>query len=323
MTELKNSNSGDGVITSTSMKVRPRRPWYHKHFKVWQLYVMIALPVALLIVFSYIPILGNVIAFQNFSIRKGFHSPFVGLKYFKIFLNLPIFWDIIRNTVLVSVYSIIVGFPFPIILALAFNELTSAKVKKTIQTITYAPFFISTVVMVSIVMQVLSYRFGVINEVIKIFGGNPVNFIAEPGLFRSIYVWSGVWQMAGYQAVLYIAALSSVDPTLYEAAIIDGTTKFQRMLNIDIPSIMPTIIITFILSTGGILSVGFEKVFLLQNPGNYKVSEVISTYVYKIGIQQAQFSLSAAIGLFNAVVNFVLLFTVNQIAKKVSDISLF
>ena len=307
------------VINKTSEKL-----WYYKHVKVWQLYALVAIPVILLIVFAYIPMIGNIIAFQDYSIRKGyFQSPFVGLKYFKQFFNLPIFWDILRNTVLLSVYSLLAGFPFPIILALAFNEIVSQKLKKIFQTITYAPFFISTVVMVSIIMQVLSYRYGVANEFIKLFGGSSVNFMGESDFFRSIYVWSGVWQGAGYGAILYIAALSSIDPELYEAARVDGANKFQKMLNIDIPGIMPTIIITLILSTGGILSVGFEKVFLLQNPANYGVSEIISTYVYKIGVKQAQFSLSTAIGLFNAVVNFVILFAVNKIARRFSDTSLF
>lgn len=323
MKKFKTSLVDGQILAIDNNKIALKKPWYYKHIKAWQLYAMMALPVLLLILFSYIPILGNVIAFQDYSITKGFHSPFVGLKYFKIFLNLPIFWDLIKNTMILSIYSIIIGFPFPIILALAFNELSNMKVKKVLQTITYAPFFISTVVMVSLVMQVLSYRYGVINTVIKFFGGSPINFIAESGMFRSIYVWSGVWQMAGYNAILYIAALSGVDPSLYEAATIDGASKFKRMLNVDIPSILPTIIITLILSTGGMLSIGFEKVFLLQNPGNYYVSEIISTYVYKIGVKQAQFSLSTAIGLFNAVVNFIILISVNKIAKKMSDISFF
>lgn len=284
---------------------------------------MVFVPLVLLIVFAYIPMFGNVIAFQDYTLRTGFNSPWVGMKYFKQFFNLPIFWQILWNTLLLSVYSIAVGFPFPIILALAFNELTRARSKKVLQTITYAPYFISTVVMVSIVMQVLSYRYGVVNALIKACGGQAIDFMSKPQAFRPVYVWSGVWQGAGYGSVLYIAALAGVDPSLYEAAIIDGASKFKRMIHIDIPCILPTIVITLIMSTGSILSVGFEKVFLLQNPANYSVSEIISTYVYKIGIKQAQFSLSTAIGLFNAVINFLILFAVNQAAKKLSDISLF
>jgi len=308
-------------ITTVTVK---KRKWYKKFLRTWQLYMFILIPFIYIIVFAYIPMIGNSIAFTDFSFRKGyFGSPWVGLKYFKQFFQTPIFWRILRNTVLLSLYSIAAGFPFPIILALAFNELTNQKVKKTLQTITYAPYFISTVVMIGIVTQVLSYRYGVVNEIIKMLGGKPIDFMGESSLFRSIYVWSGIWQGAGYGSILYIAALSQVDISLYEAAILDGASKIQRTIYIDIPSIMPTIIISLILSTGSILSVGFEKTYLLQNPLNYDVSEVISTYVYKVGVNQAQFSFSTAVGLFNSVVNFTIILTVNYIARRFSETSLF
>lgn len=295
-----------------------------KYRRTWQLYAIAATPILLFLIFNYIPMIGNLIAFQDYSIRKGlFGSDFVGLKFFHQFINLPIFWNILRNTISLSMLGIAIGFPMPIILALAFNEIGNAKMKKTMQTITYAPYFISTVVMVSILMQVFSYRFGVVNQIIMAFGGAKIDFMATPSFFRPLYVFSNVWQTAGYSAILYIAALSSIDSTLYEAATIDGASKFRRVIHIDIPGILPTIIITLILSTGSILSIGFEKVFLMQNPANYSVSEIISTYVYKIGIKQAQLSLSTAIGLFNAVVNFMLLMVVNTVAKKASQISLF
>lgn len=301
-----------------------KRKWYIPYQQTWQLYVIIALPVILVAVFNYIPMVGNIIAFQDYSVRKGmFGSSFVGFKYFKQFIDLPIFWDIIRNTVSLSIMSLVIGFPFPIILALAFNEVSNAKVKKTMQTITYAPYFISTVVMVGIVMQFFSYRFGVVNGFIRMFGGTPIDFMANPSYFRPLYVFSGIWQTAGYSAILYIAALSSIDSTLYEAATIDGASRFQRMLHIDIPGILPTIIITLIMNAGGILSVGFEKAYLMQNPANYSVSEIISTYVYKVGVKEAQLSLSTAIGLFNSGVNFIILIIVNSIARKVSEVSLF
>ena len=304
--------------------VRRRTSRLARHLQVWQLYLLIAIPAVLALLFNYIPILGNIIAFQDFSYRKGFlGSDFVGMKYFRQFFDMPIFWNILGNTVKLSLYQLAAGFPFPILLALAFNELTSQRAKKVIQTVTYAPYFISTVVMVSIVMQVLSFRYGIANELVKVVGGSPIDFMGSAALFRSIYVWSGIWQTAGYGAVLYIAALSSIDPSLYEAATIDGANRLQRILNIDLPGILPTIIITLILSTGSMLNVGFEKVFLLQNPANYDVSEIISTYVYKIGVKQAQFSLSTAIGLFNALVNFVILFTVNRLAKRTGETSLF
>lgn len=214
------------------------------------------------------------------------------------------------------------GFPFPIILALAFNELKNGKVKKLLQTITFAPYFVSTVVLVSIMFQIFSYRYGIVNSVIKLFGGEAIDFLGLSSFFIPAYVWSGVWQGAGYNSVLYIAALSSVDTGLYEAAVIDGANKFQKMLYIDIPSIMPTIIITLILNTGNIMNIGFEKAYLMQNATNYGVSEIISTYVYKVGIEQAQFSFATAVGLFNSVINLILLLTVNFIAGKVSDTTL-
>lgn len=286
--------------------------------------MMMLIPLSLVIVFSYIPMSGVLIAFKEFSARKGiWGSPWVGLKYFDQFFSTPIFGTILKNTVLLSLYSLVAGFPFPIILALAFNELRHARLKKTMQTITYAPFFISTVVMVGIILQLLSIRYGAANILIKALGGTPIDFIGQGSLFRTIYVWSGVWQGAGYGSVLYIAALAGVDPTYYEAAIIDGASRFQKVRHIDIPSILPTIMITLILSTGGILSVGFEKVYLLQNPLNYNYSEIISTYVYKVGIQQAQFSLSTAVGVFNSVINFIILFIVNYIAGKLNETSLF
>ena len=291
---------------------------------VWQLYLLALIPVVFVVIFSYVPMGGILIAFKDFSIRKGiFGSPWAGLKYFSQLFNSPIFLDIFKNTVIISIYSIIVGFPFPILLALAFNEIRSQRTKKIIQTIAFAPFFISTVVVVSIMMQVFSYRYGVVNEFIKLFGGQAIDFIGSSDFFRPAYVWSGVWQGAGYGSILYIAALSSIDIALYEAAYLDGANRLQKIRYIDLPGIAPTIIITLILTTGGILNVGFEKVFLMQNPVNYGISEIISTYVYKSGIQQAQFSFATAVGLFNSVVNCFMLLVVNWLSKRVSDTSLF
>jgi putative aldouronate transport system permease protein len=291
---------------------------------VWQLYMLALIPVSFIIIFNYLPIGGIVMAFKDYSFRQGiFGSPWAGLKYFKQLFDTPIFTDILKNTLIISIYSIAVGFPFPIVLAFAFNELRNQRIKKSIQTITFAPFFISTVVVVGILMQFFSYRYGVVNEVIKLFGGIPVDFLGSSAFFRPAYVWSGVWQGAGYGSVLYIAALSSIDITLYEAAYLDGANRMQKLLYIDLPGIAPTIIINLILTTGGILNVGFEKIFLMQNPVNYGVSEVISTFVYKTGIQQAQFSFATAVGLFNSVINCIVLLLVNWLAKCVSETSLF
>lgn len=291
---------------------------------MWQLYLLAAIPLAFIIIFNYLPMGGILIAFKDYSIRKGiWGSDWAGMKYFDQLFSTPIFPDILRNTIVLSLYSLVVGFPFPIILALAFNELRNGRVKKVAQTITFAPYFVSTVVVVSILMQVFSYRYGIVNAVIKLFGGEAVDFLGTASFFRPAYVWSGVWQGAGYNSVLYIAALSGIDVSLYEAASIDGASKLKKLWHIDLPGIRPTIIITLILNTGSVLSIGFEKVYLMQNAVNYGVSEIIATYVYKVGIEQAQFSLSTAVGLFNSVVNCAILLLVNWIARRVSETSLF
>jgi ABC-type polysaccharide transport system permease subunit len=267
--------------------------------------------------------MGNIIAFQDYSVRGGLlHSKFVGFKYFLQFFNTLIFFQILRNTLLLNLYGLILGFPFPIILALGFNEFRNGRTKKTLQTITYAPYFISTVVMAGIVLQIFSYHFGIVNTILRGLSFASTDLLIRPGFFRPVMVISGIWQSAGYGAVLYIAALSAVDPTLYEAAIIDGATKIQKVFYIDLPSIVPTIVITLILSVGNMMNTSAEKILLFQNGGNYSVSETIATYIYKIGIQQAQFSLSTAVGLFNGAVNFLLLFGVNKILRKISGTGL-
>jgi ABC-type polysaccharide transport system permease subunit len=291
---------------------------------IWQLYLLILLPVACVVIFSYIPMGGVLIAFKDYSIRRGiWGSSWAGLKYFRQLFTVPIFSTILKNTVVLSLQSLIIGFPFPIILALAFNEIGNFRVKKFIQTITFAPYFISTVVVVSIVFQIFSYRYGVVNAALNLAGFSSVDFQGMDGFFRPAYIWSGIWQGAGYSSILYLAALSSIDINLYDAAVIDGANKLQKVWHIDLPGITPTIIITLILNTGGILNVGFEKVFLLQNPINYRISEIISTYVYKVGIQQAQFSFATAVGLFNAVINCAILVLVNSITRRINETSLF
>jgi ABC-type polysaccharide transport system permease subunit len=280
--------------------------------------------VAFVFIFSYLPMGGVLVAFKDYSVRRGiWGSQWAGLKYFRQFFNTPIFGTILKNTIVLSLMSLVIGFPFPILLAFAFNEVSNLRVKKIIQTLTFAPYFISTVIVVSIVFQIFGYRYGVVNSAFKLVGLNPVDFLGLDAFFRPAYVWSGIWQGAGYGSVLYLAALSGIDPTLYDAAAIDGASRFQRVLYIDIPGIAPTIIITLILNAGGILGVGFEKVFLMQNPVNYRISEVIATYVYKVGIQQAQFSFATAVGFFNSAVNCFILLLVNAIARRVNETSLF
>ena len=297
-----------------------RRKKIKKH---WQYYLLLALPLLFLLVFHYIPMGGLVLAFKNFSIREGiWGSPWAGLKYFRQFFASPLFWTLIKNTLGISIYTLVAGFPLPIILALAVNEVKGKMFRKSVQMITYAPYFISTVVMVSIIMQVLHPRTGLLNLLITSLGWDAVNFMGEEQLFKSIYVWSGIWQYTGYSAILYIAALAGIDPTLYEAGKMDGVSRFKRIIYIDLPGIAPTIIILLILNTGNLMNIGFEKIFLMQNDLNLVSSEIISTYIYKIGLRSAQFSYSTAIGFFNSIINFVLLVTVNRIARKHSEVSL-
>lgn len=291
--------------------------------KSWQLYVIIALPVLILLVFSYGPMYGLQIAFKDFVPTKGIvGSQWVGMKHFKAFVSSYQFKRLIKNTLTISLYSLIANFPAAIILAVAVNECKCKWYKKTVQMITYAPHFISTVVMAGIVLMVLSPYSGVINNIIEAFGGKRIDFMANRNYFKHIYVWSGVWQTMGFNSIIYISALAGIDPTLHEAAVVDGATRWQRIWNVDLPGIAPTIITMLILNCGKIMTVGYEKILLLQNSVNISSSDVISTYVYRVGLENAQYSFSTAVGLFNSVINLILLVSVNKIAKRVSETSL-
>lgn len=286
-------------------------------------YVFMLPAVIYVIIFYYGPMYGIQIAFKDFNGAFGiWNSKWVGLKHFESFFGGYYFWRLIKNTFAISVYSL-VGFPIQIIVALMLNEIRSYKYKKFVQTVLYAPHFISTVVMVGIITTMLSPTIGVVNHIIEILGYKRQYFMIQPGAFRHIYVWSGVWQGVGWGAIVYIAALSNVDIELYEAATIDGATRIQRIRYINIPTIMPTVIIMFILRIGGIASVGYEKAFLLQNNLNIEVSEIISTYVYRRGLVGGQYSFSTAVGLFNNVFNILMLLIANWISHKISEISLF
>jgi putative aldouronate transport system permease protein len=287
------------------------------------LYLIIMPIIAYFIVFKYIPMVNSVIAFKDYSVVKGiWGSPWAGFKHFELFFNNPIFWDLIRNTVLLSLYHLIAGFPIPILLALALNEVRNGLFKKAVQMVTYAPHFISTVVMVSMIMLMLSPKLGIVNVALRTLGLGDIDFLGNSDLFRSVYVWSDIWQTAGYSAIIYLAALAGVDPSLYEAARVDGASRIQKIIHIDLPGIMPTTVIILILNLGGIMSVGFEKTYLLQNPLNLQTSEVIATYVYKVGLLNANFSFATAVGLFNSVINLGLLVLVNEFAKRISKSSL-
>lgn len=291
--------------------------------KHWQLYLLVIPPVLFFILFKYLPMANAVLAFKNYQVTKGiWGSPWVGTKYFDMLFNNPQFWTLIKNTLFLSLYQLATTFPIPIILALLLNEVRSLRFKKAVQLITYAPFFISTVVMVSIIMIFLAPRLGLLNVILNAMGMESTNFLGDPTKFRSVYVWSEVWQTTGYSCVIYLAALAGVDPSLYEAAKVDGASRLQKIIHVDIPGILPAAVIILILSVGNIMSLGFEKVYLMQNPLNLQSSEIISTYVYKIGLLNANYSFATAVGLFNSVINLILLVAVNAVSRRISENSL-
>lgn len=293
----------------------------------WQLYLLLIVPVGFVLVFNYGPMAGLVIAFENYTVRGGiFGSDWVGFDNFIEFFTSYRFPIILKNTLTVSLYSLAVTFPIPIIFALLLNCLHGQKYKKIVQTVTYIPYFISTVVMVGLIFQILNNRSGLYGALYTLFTGETgPNILAEGPMFKHIYVWSAVWQSTGYSAIIYIAALAGVDETLHEAALIDGASRWQRVLHIDIPAILPTASIMLILAVGNIMNVGFEKVLLMQNNLNLDYSEIISTYVYKVGLASGinDFSLSTAISLFNSVVNFILLILANFTSKRLSGNGIF
>lgn len=296
-----------------------------RHFKRYgALYVMLIIPMTVLILFKYLPMYGVQIAFRNYRITRSIaDSPWVGFKYFKKFFDYYDFWPIMRNTLMINFYSLLT-FPLPLVLAVLITHLPFKRVAKTVQNVTYIPHFISTVVLCSMVIQFTNARTGLLNHVIAAFGGTPVNFMAKKEYFYSIYVLSDLWRDIGYNSIIYIAALAGVSPDLHEAAIVDGASLVKRIWHIDIPSIMPTFCTLLILRCGSLLSVGHEKVLLLQNTLNMPMSEVISTYSYNISLNSStpQFSYAAAIGLFVSVINLILLTSVNKIVDKTSGNSL-
>jgi multiple sugar transport system permease protein/putative aldouronate transport system permease protein len=289
----------------------------------WQFWAIIAVPVIYAFIFAYVPMAGIVIAFEKYSPRKGiFGSDWVGLKYFKQFFTTPSSRKIIFNTLYLGIYSLLAGFPIPILLAICLNEMRSKKYKKFIQMVTYAPYFISTVVLVGIMMRIFDLRTGLVNKVLTSLGFSAINFFGVPGMFPSLYVWSGIWQTAGYSSIIYIAALAGVSPELQEAAIVDGANRLQRILHVDLPCIIPTIITMLIFNCASIMSIGFDKVYLMQNDMNINKSQVISTFVYEVGLVSGDFSFSTAAGLFQSLVSFVLLVVVNKLCKLFTETSL-
>lgn len=315
-----------GGLPKPSLDRKERRTAAIRQIKHgWQLYVMLLLPVLFTLVFNYWPMYGVQIAFRNYNVVQGITgSPWVGFEHFQRFIDSYLFWPIIKNTIVLHTYELIATFPLPIMLALALNSVRRQWFKRSVQMVTYAPHFISTVVVVGMLFLLLDPRIGLLNQFFGIFGIAPTDLMGDPDLFRHIYVWSGAWQGLGFSAIIYLAALAGVDPELHEAAVVDGANKLQRMWHIDLPAILPVATILMVLNIGAMLSVGFEKVFLMQNPLNLETSEVISTYVYKVGLAAAvpQFSYAAAIGLFNSVVGLILLVMANSAARRVSRSSL-
>lgn len=288
-----------------------------------QFWIIVAVPLLYILLYCYVPMGGIILAFKDYSIRKGiWGSEWVGLRYFRQFLTSPSSLNVIKNTLILGIYSLVVTFPLPIVLAIMLNEMRSLKYKKFIQMVTYAPYFISTVVFVGMLMQLFSQRTGIVNVLLKKIGMDPVNFLGNSSCFRSLYVWSGLWQGAGYSSIMYIAALAGVDPQLQEAAIIDGASKMQRIWHVDLPEIRPTIVTCLIFSCAGAIAIGFDKVYLMQNSLNANVSEVIAAFVYKVGLVNSDIGFSTAAGLFQSLVSFLILVTANKICRKLLDIGL-
>ena len=295
----------------------------HAAVRDWQLLLLCALPVLYFIIFHYVPMYGVQIAFKDFKAADGiWGSAWCGLEHFRRFFSSSQFWPLIKNTLGLSFLQILIGFPIPIILAIMLNQTKNQKFRKFVQSVVYCPHFISIVVLTGMLYIFLSPRNGIVNQIIEFFGGDPIFFLGDAKYFKETFVLSGIWQNAGWSAIIYIAALAGISPDLYEAAQVDGANKWQRIWHIDIPGILPTVIMMLILEVGKVMNLGFQKAYLMQNAQNLASSEIIATYIYKVGLIDAQYSYSAAINLFNNVVNIILLVTVNKIAKKMTSTSL-
>ena len=289
----------------------------------WQIYVLLAPTIIWLILFLYKPMYGLQIAFKDYSLFRGIEgSPWVGFEHFYTLFQNDQFLRAIRNTVIISFYSLLFGFPVPIILALMFNEILNKRFKKTAQTIVYLPHFISSVIIAGIVITTFSPSAGIVNTFLEAIGGESIYFLTRPEWFRPIFVGTTIWQEAGFQSIVYLAAIAGVSPTLYESAVVDGASRFQMMWKITLPSILPTILIMLIIRIGNILEVSFEMIILLYQPATYETADVVNTFIYRQGIQGGQYDLAAAAGLFNAVVAFFLVITANTISKRYSRTSL-
>lgn len=312
-----------GILTGTTTEIIKKSSLFKKLSEQKYLILLIMPGLIYYLIFQYVPMYGMIIAFKKFDIVKGIlGSPWVGLKYFEMFISGPYLFRLIKNTFSISFYSLLWGFPAPIIFALLLNELKSIRFKKLVQTISYLPHFISLVIIIGILKQLCSPTTGVINAVIQIFGGQPINFFQQSRWFRTLFISSSIWQGFGWGAIIYIAALTNIDMQLYEAARMDGAGRWRCMWHITLPGIAPTITILLILRLGDLLSVGYKKIILMYNPGIYEVSDVVNTYVYRSGIQNQQFSYASAVGMMNSVISFILIIICNSLSRKVSETSL-
>lgn len=319
----QNVLTNDTLVKSTTKEIpiHKNKNYFLKH---WQLYSMILPGVLFFIVFKYIPLGGIVIAFQDYNVFNGiFNSPWVGLKHFRNLFEYPEFYEILRNTIFISLYQLILGFPAPIILALLLNEVRKMKFKQTVQTIVYLPHFLSWVIVGGLVISFMSPTTGLINEVIKWFGGEPIFFMQEPQFFRSIIVGSGIWKEIGWGTIIYLAAMAGINPELYEAAEVDGAGKFRQAISITIPSILPTIVVLLLLRIGNILDLGFEQIYMLLNPLVWETGEVFDTYIYRVGLLGGQYSYTTAIGLFKSIVGLILLVGANKLSKRMTGNSIY
>ncbi|GGD72828.1 ABC transporter permease [Paenibacillus nasutitermitis] len=309
---------------SKPVRSRPGRRSKVRYRTLLSLYALFAPTAILLIVFNYIPIYGIIIAFKDYSVFKGIMaSDWVGLKHFKYFLNDDKFWIIFRNTLVINFYDLLFGFSAPILFALLANELYSKKFKRSMQTISYLPHFLSWIVVSGIFYSILSPQSGLFNHFLEWFGFEPIYFMTEPSLFRGLLVFAEIWKNVGWAAILYFAVIAGIDTNLYEAAWIDGASRWRQVIHITIPHLVPMIMLLFLLRLASIFDVGFERIFLMQNPLVYDVSDVISTYVYRVGLEQSQFSLTTAIGLTQSLLAFLLLIISNRLAKKLTGLGLY
>ena len=290
----------------------------------WLLILMVTPALLCFFFFHYLPMGGLWMAFTDYKVNLGmFGSKFVGLKWFMQFFNMPLFSRLVKNTFILSFYSLLWGFWVPIVFALILNEVKNAAFKRTIQSISYFPYFISVVIAVGIMYNMFSLKDGVINNILESMGFERMEFLKSAKYFRSLYIGSGIWQTFGFNAVIYIGAISAIDPQIYEAATVDGASRLQKIWHLTLPGVMPIAVTLLILSVGSILNVGFEKIILMYDPANFSVSDVISTYVYRRGLLGAEYSFGTAVGLFNSVINLTLIFAANQIAKKTANVYLF